>query len=106
MNVRSLVGLLLCLVACIAGSSRGWSSMTASCDPTFFSRDVIRTVQEVLKDRKFNPGPIDGIMGVATKYAIKEFLDSKKLPYDLSLGVITILNDAGYHNVELPAECS
>jgi len=35
--------------------------------------DLIRRVQEALKEKGFDPGPIDGIYGWRTEAAIKKF---------------------------------
>lgn len=36
-------------------------------------KDDVRTAQQALQDKGFNPGPIDGIMGPHTKAAISDF---------------------------------
>lgn len=37
--------------------------------------DGVRKVQQLLKDKGFNPGPIDGVVGPLTSGAIREFQD-------------------------------
>ena len=40
----------------------------------------IKKVQETLRDKGFNPGPIDGIMGSQTRKAISQYQKSQNLP--------------------------
>lgn len=105
MIVRLPTYLLALLIACTSTSTRAWSEVEVSCEPDYFSEDVIRAVQEALKKKGINPGPVDGILGGATRYAIQEYLYSKNIASDLSEGVVLILKDAGYQNVQLPEEC-
>ncbi len=39
----------------------------------------VKQVQEALKDKGFDPGPIDGVMGQKTQEALKSFQQSKNL---------------------------
>ena len=40
----------------------------------------IKKVQETLRDKGFDPGPIDGVMGSQTRAAISQFQKSENLP--------------------------
>ena len=42
-------------------------------------KDDVRTAQQALQDKGFNPGPIDGIMGPHTKAAISDFQTKENL---------------------------
>lgn len=44
------------------------------------SRAQVKAVQEALKEKGQDPGPIDGIMGPRTKAALKDFQRSEDLP--------------------------
>jgi His-Xaa-Ser repeat protein HxsA len=44
------------------------------------SGNVVRQVQEALKAKGYNPGPIDGIMGAQTKAAMVKYQQDKGLP--------------------------
>jgi peptidoglycan hydrolase-like protein with peptidoglycan-binding domain len=39
----------------------------------------VKQVQEALKDKGFDPGPVDGIMGPKTQEALRSFQQSKNL---------------------------
>ena len=39
----------------------------------------VKSVQEALKDKGFDPGPIDGAMGTRTRAALRSFQQSKNL---------------------------
>ncbi len=39
----------------------------------------IKEVQEALKDKGYDPGPIDGVMGAKTKEALKSFQSASNL---------------------------
>ena len=39
----------------------------------------VRSAQQALKEKGFNPGPIDGVMGARTTAAVKEFQQKEKL---------------------------
>jgi membrane-bound lytic murein transglycosylase B len=40
----------------------------------------VRAAQQALKDRGFDPGPLDGIIGVGTASALRDFQRSERLP--------------------------
>jgi len=42
--------------------------------------DNIRKVQETLRDKGYDPGPIDGVMGSQTRAAISQYQKSEGLP--------------------------
>jgi peptidoglycan hydrolase-like protein with peptidoglycan-binding domain len=44
------------------------------------NRDDIKKVQETLRDKGFDPGPIDGVMGSQTRQAISQYQKSENLP--------------------------
>ena len=46
------------------------------------SRSQIEKLQELLVDRGYDPGPVDGVLGSQTRQAIKEFQRTAKLPAD------------------------
>lgn len=41
---------------------------------------VVRDVQRALKTKGYNPGPIDGVMGVQTQAALRQYQKDKELP--------------------------
>jgi peptidoglycan hydrolase-like protein with peptidoglycan-binding domain len=43
-------------------------------------RGRIKKMQETLRDKGFNPGPIDGVMGSQTRDAISQYQKSENLP--------------------------
>jgi len=51
-------------------------------------------LQQALKDKGFDPGPIDGVIGAGTKKALKAWQQSKGLPVDgyASLETLTLLS--------------
>jgi hypothetical protein len=48
--------------------------------------DSIRAEQQALKDKGFDPGPVDGMSGRQTKEALKHFQDQQNLHEDGRLG--------------------
>ncbi len=54
------------------------------------SSDEIRQAQQALKDKGFDPGPVDGVDGGKTKSAIKAFQKSQNLAADGRLGPQTL----------------
>lgn len=54
------------------------------------SRATIRDVQQALKDKGFDPGPVDGINGPVTRSAIKKYQDQQNLNEDGRLGPKTM----------------
>jgi peptidoglycan hydrolase-like protein with peptidoglycan-binding domain len=48
-------------------------------DNSYVDSMTIRQVQQTLRDRGFNSGPIDGIMGPATRAAVQKFQQSQNL---------------------------
>jgi peptidoglycan hydrolase-like protein with peptidoglycan-binding domain len=49
----------------------------------------VRAAQEVLKEKGFNPGPIDGVMGPRTEAAVKDFQQKENLTVSGSLDAET-----------------
>jgi peptidoglycan hydrolase-like protein with peptidoglycan-binding domain len=54
------------------------------------SHATIRDVQQALKDKGMDPGPVDGVNGPATKAAIKKYQDQQNLNEDGKLGPKTL----------------
>jgi hypothetical protein len=48
--------------------------------------DDVRSEQQALKDKGFDPGPIDGIDGPLTQAALRQFQDKQNLKEDGKLG--------------------
>jgi membrane-bound lytic murein transglycosylase B len=46
------------------------------------SRNQVEKIQGLLTDQGFDPGPIDGVIGLQTRQAIKEFQRTVKIPAD------------------------
>ena len=44
------------------------------------STDMVRNIQRSLKDKGYNPGPIDGVLGVQTQTALKQYQTDNTLP--------------------------
>ncbi|MGA2986163.1 MAG: peptidoglycan-binding domain-containing protein [Terriglobia bacterium] len=40
----------------------------------------VKKVQETLRDKGYNPGPIDGVMGAQTRAAIRQYQTAENLP--------------------------
>ena len=53
------------------------------------SMSNIKEVQQALKDKGYDPGPVDGVMGAKTKDAIKSFQSASNLPATGSLNAQT-----------------
>ena len=49
----------------------------------------VRSAQQALKEKGFNPGPIDGVMGARTTAAVREFQQREKLTVSGSLDAQT-----------------
>lgn len=54
------------------------------------SSDEIKQAQQALKDKGFDPGPIDGVDGTQTKSAVRDFQKSQNLTPDGRLGPQTL----------------
>ena len=52
--------------------------------------DTVRNAQQALKDKGFDPGPVDGIMGPRTHAAIRSYQDKNSLEADGRLGPQTL----------------
>lgn len=53
---------------------------------------TVRMVQQALKDRGYDPGPIDGILGVQTKAALEKYQNDNRLPVgNLNLETLSAL---------------
>jgi len=60
-----------------AGGFTQWVEILCAADTT---PGVIRRVQQALKDKGYQPGPIDGVMGAQTRSALTKYQQSKGLP--------------------------
>src|SRR3954447_15687259 len=54
------------------------------------STNTIRDVQQALKDKGFDPGPVDGINGPMTRAAVKKYQDQQSLNEDGRIGPKTL----------------
>jgi len=54
------------------------------------SSDAIRDAQQALKDKGFDPGPVDGVNGPATRAAVKKYQADQNLAADGVLGPKTL----------------
>jgi peptidoglycan hydrolase-like protein with peptidoglycan-binding domain len=65
--------LFILLMTGILGLSRA-SQASAS------DHDSVKKVQEALRDKGYDPGPIDGVMGSQTRAAIRQYQTAENLP--------------------------
>ncbi len=54
------------------------------------SAATVKSVQQALKDKGFDPGSVDGVMGPETKSALKKYQDQQHLTADGRLGPKTL----------------
>jgi peptidoglycan hydrolase-like protein with peptidoglycan-binding domain len=54
------------------------------------SRDTVREAQQALKDKGYDPGPIDGINGPRTRAAVSNYQQKEQLNADGRLGAKTL----------------
>ena len=52
--------------------------------------DYVRHVQQALKDKGFNPGPVDGINGPRTRAAVRDYQKQQSLTANGELGAETL----------------
>jgi peptidoglycan hydrolase-like protein with peptidoglycan-binding domain len=52
--------------------------------------DTVRSVQQALKDKGFDPGPVDGLNGPVTRSAVQKFQAQQNLTADGRLGPKTL----------------
>ena len=62
------------------------------------SHNSVRDAQQALKDKGFDPGPVDGVMGPKTHAAIRSYQEKNSLAADGRLGPQT-LGSLGVENV-------
>lgn len=67
------------------------------------SATTVREAQQALKDKGFDPGPADGIVGPRTKAAVRDFQKQQNLDADGQLGPQT-LNVLGVKDVNPPTQ--
>ena len=60
-----------------AGGFTRWVEIVCAGDT---NSDLIRQVQRALKDRGYDPGPIDGVLGTRTKSALQQYQEKSGLP--------------------------
>jgi peptidoglycan hydrolase-like protein with peptidoglycan-binding domain len=74
LNKVFIIFLVLMLGGCVTGASRTSSVQTNQVPATpLTTKSDIKSVQESLKYKGFNPGPVDGFMGKKTSNAIRQF---------------------------------
>ena len=59
------------------GGFTEWREVLCNTEITSFT---IRQVQQALKDKGYDPGPVDGVMGVRTKSALTQYQKDRGLP--------------------------
>ncbi len=64
-----------------------WRSILCETNTT---PDRIAKIQQALLDAGFDPGPIDGVIGVETMRAVNRYQQSKNLPVDKYLNIDTV----------------
>ncbi len=69
------------------GGYSEWREILCSQD---INTDVIRKVQEALTKAGYNPGPIDNILGNATKEALRKYQLDRGLPVSTALNLETL----------------
>src|SRR3954447_7335163 len=69
------------------------------------SSATIRDAQQALKDKGFDPGPVDGINGPATRAAVKKYQTQQNITPDGVLGAKT-LDALGVKHAESQTELS
>jgi len=75
-----------------SGGSSGTSSSGMSSSGAMGNRGSmtnVKEVQQALKDKGYDPGPVDGVMGAKTKEALKSFQNASNLPATGSLNAQT-----------------
>ena len=53
---------------------------------------AVRDLQQALKALGHDPGPVDGVFGVATESAVKAFQQEREIPADGVVGKVTWIN--------------
>ncbi|MGI8959133.1 MAG: peptidoglycan-binding domain-containing protein [Bryobacteraceae bacterium] len=54
------------------------------------SRDTVRDAQQALKDKGYDPGPVDGIDGPLTRAAVRDYQQKENINADGRLGAKTL----------------
>jgi peptidoglycan hydrolase-like protein with peptidoglycan-binding domain len=54
------------------------------------TQETVRQAQQALKDKGFDPGPVDGIVGPRTRAAVKSYQEKNSLTADGNLGSQTL----------------
>jgi peptidoglycan hydrolase-like protein with peptidoglycan-binding domain len=53
---------------------------------------AVRDLQQALKALGHDPGPVDGVFGIATESAVKAFQQEREIPADGIVGKVTWIN--------------
>ena len=53
---------------------------------------AVRDLQQAMKALGHDPGPVDGVFGVATESAVKAFQQEREIPVDGIVGKVTWIN--------------
>src|SRR5581483_3024236 len=54
------------------------------------SHETVRETQQALKDKGYDPGPVDGVMGPQTRAALKSYQEKENINSDGVLGPKTM----------------
>jgi peptidoglycan hydrolase-like protein with peptidoglycan-binding domain len=74
-RIANVATMSLAAFAALALTPQWVTSMDMEAVPTL-TAEGIRTVQQALQKKGFDPGPIDGIMGPQTEQAVRKFQDA------------------------------
>ncbi len=91
MRLRHKHPIVLLLGLALVGSVPAYASVQEGGKPTVMrSRPLVREVQAALKDRGYDPGQVDGIMGPLTRDALRKFQEANGLAVDGQLSDETL----------------
>lgn len=92
LSIWFVVSSAVFLTACVSNPVQQTSSQAVPSAPTD-QRELVSSVQRMLSQKGFDPGPIDGVEGRATRTALSQFQNSRGLP---STGQV---NDEAYQQL-------
>lgn len=72
------------------GTGSGMSSTLPSAGNGYASTAQVRSVQQALQGKGMDPGPADGIAGLKTQQAVREFQKAQNLPQTGQLDAQTL----------------